>query len=172
MPQAIQRYGGVCAVCGGAFRTSNNTYTVCSIKCGTERREQGRYDREARDGSLRFDGSGGCWTWTRNLSRGGYGPYRRYYVRLKGPIPKGLHIDHLCRNRACCNPLHMEAVTQRENSLRGVGSPAVNARKTHCDHGHEFTVENTYVNRLGWRWCRECKRIYWRLLRKARARAA
>ena len=66
--------------------------------------------------------------------------YRLAYEITKGPVPKGLEIDHLCRNRACLNPFHLEAVTRRVNVLRGFGACGNNARKTHCKFGHEFTT--------------------------------
>jgi hypothetical protein len=73
------------------------------------------------------------------------------YSAVKGAIPDGLHIDHLCRNRACCHPDHLEAVTPRENVRRGVRSQV-----THCPKGHEYTPENTKVKR-GRRNCRACE---------------
>lgn len=88
--------------------------------------------------------------------------HRLVYEQRYGPILAGLHIDHVCRNRACLNPEHMEAVTPKENVLRGVGPSAVNRRKTHCSKGHAFDAANTFYYRatsggLG-RGCRICRR--------------
>lgn len=109
----------------------------------------------------------GCWTWAGTIDQDGYGSFslgsrghrrahRLSYEHFVGPIPEGLTIDHLCRNRACVNPAHMEPVTNRENVLRGEGITAELARQTACKHGHEFTPENTYLWR-GKRICRACR---------------
>lgn len=112
------------------------------------------------------DRSGDCWVWTAAKSTGGYGrvywqgrllqAHRVAYELEREPIPEGLEIDHLCRNRACVNPQHMEPVTTRTNLLRGEGVAAMKARRTHCDHGHELTPENVYLWH-GARWCRTCR---------------
>ena len=109
-----------------------------------------------------------CWIWQRVLGTAGYGQvwrqgkkvgaHRAYYEELVGPIPERLTIDHLCQNIRCVNPGHLEPVTQRINNLRSDNPAAINARKTHCIRGHEFTPVNTYVARDGKRACKECRR--------------
>lgn len=110
---------------------------------------------------------GGCWQWTGYLMPNGYARFslrgkqhyahRVAYECVNGPIPDGLVIDHLCRNRGCANPAHLEAVTQRTNILRGTGFCAVRARQTRCVHGHLFDTANTYRAPNGTRKCRTCK---------------
>lgn len=113
--------------------------------------------------------TGFCWNWTGCVVVAGYGRFgvgngvvanahRWAYEYLVGPIPEGADLDHLCRNRACVNPDHLEPVTRGDNVLRGFSSPAANARKTHCKNGHEFTEENT-IRRRGTRECRTCVRL-------------
>jgi len=111
-----------------------------------------------------------CWLWTASLNQAGYGqinpggggiPLRAHrvtYEWLVGPIPEGLELDHLCRNRACVNPKHLEAVTHRENILRGESPMAVRARDTACPRGHPYDEANTYRYANGTRRCRACDR--------------
>lgn len=123
-----------------------------------------------RDDEARFwiyvEKTNGCWRWTSALNPNGYGRFRtrqgafqahRFAFELgNGPIPDGLELDHLCRNRACVNPARLEAVTHRENTLRGATIAAANAAKTHCPQGHPYDGGNTYVNPRGSRICRTC----------------
>jgi hypothetical protein len=81
--------------------------------------------------------------------------HRWAYAYVYGCIPQGLVIDHLCRNTLCVNPAHLEAVTQRENVMRGTGPSAVNATKTHCKQGHELSGWNLKLGKKG-RDCRTC----------------
>lgn len=115
---------------------------------------------------------GECWRWTGTLMTSGHGSfwvrgiagsyegmaYRWAYEFFRGEIPDALVCDHLCRNRWCVNPWHLDLVPVVVNTMRGMCPQAINARKTHCIHGHEFTPENT-IPRGGserGRRCRTC----------------
>jgi len=115
-----------------------------------------------------------CWHWVGAQNGDGYGcfqgwnkAHRLSYTWLVAPIPPGLQIDHICRNKLCCNPAHLEAVTTKENVLRGVGITAQNARKTHCSKGHPLLGENLIIESRG-RGCRECGRNYSRNYQRRR----
>jgi hypothetical protein len=77
---------------------------------------------------------------------------------VRGPIETGLTVDHLCRNRRCVNPDHLEIVTNKDNILRGLSFAAMNKAKTHCIHGHEFNEQNTRHRHNGTRECLQCRR--------------
>ena len=116
-----------------------------------------------------------CWVWTGKLDRNGYGwltiddhalgVYRILYELLVGPIPAGLELDHLCRNHACCNPLHLEPVPHRINLLRGASPSAIHSRKTSCPQGHTYSG----VNNRGQRICCLCIAAQERQRRQHRA---
>ena len=135
------------------------------------------------------DPATGCWIWTgSNQGRQGYGIYRAdpngkkwsmahrvSYEALKGPIPEGLTLDHLCRTHPCVNPAHTEPVTSRINTLRGNSPPAINARKIFCKRGHPLFGANLYLKtRYGWpvRECRACRRVHARRWREKRKHLA
>lgn len=109
-----------------------------------------------------------CWNWTAYKDRDGYGHFktdkishyahRFSYELFKNKIPQDKELDHLCRNRKCVNPNHLEVVTHKENMLRGESIQTKNAQKTHCVNGHEFNEENTYVWKNNNRRCRVCNR--------------
>lgn len=141
--------------------------------------------RVNRHGPVVVEHLGACWLWTgeRHSEYGCFRPgrlsglpekvlaHRFSYELANGPIPDGATIDHLCRVTLCVNPGHLEAVAPVENTMRGYSPPAVNARKTHCDHGHPFDVGNTYITpSTGQRVCRTCRRAT-QARRRARLRA-
>lgn len=106
-------------------------------------------------------------TWAEN-GRMRYGlAHRVMYTHELGPIPDGLDLDHLCRNRACCNPDHLEPVTRQTNLLRGETIPAARAQVTHCPAGHPYSGDNLFRDKKNRRACRECVRAknreyYWK----------
>lgn len=128
----------------------------------------------------RVDKTEGCWNWTGCIASRGYGDYevrgqrflahRIAYTAIAGEIPSGLVIDHLCRNRRCVNPAHMEPVTNKENILRGVSPTSINARKVFCPQGHLLSTE-TKCNGGHWqRFCRPCQVVWTRNYRQRRNR--
>lgn len=129
-------------------------------------------------GHVSQDPETSCWIWEGYVNVDGYGrvggtgAHRRSYQAFVAPIPAGLHLDHLCRVRDCVNPDHLEPVTAQENILRSPIAPAaLNAEKTHCGSGHEFTPENTYVYRRHRR-CMICTKARRRERRLERSTAA
>lgn len=110
----------------------------------------------------------GCWIWRGAVSTGTtygsfyvdratkVGAHRYSYTLLRGAIPEGSDLDHLCRQRLCVNPDHLEPVTRQENVQRGSWGHAM---RKHCKHGHPYTPENTHFYR-GARRCRECNRLW------------
>lgn len=119
----------------------------------------------------KVDKSGDCWRWTGLFDRHGYGrhwhtdqgdrrAHRLAYELVKGPIPDGLTIDHLCRNTWCVNPDHLEPVTIGENVRR-------RPKPDECPQGHAYDERNTHVRSNGKRECRTCMRDRMRARRAA-----
>ena len=125
------------------------------------------------------NGLNGCWVWVGLLNAYGYGEFnvnRRHlgahrfsYTTIKGPIPEGLELDHLCRVPRCVNPDHLEAVTHQVNNMRGFSPSALAARKTHCPQGHPYDLFNTVYEKSGFRRCHICKKANQRKYRLAHA---
>lgn len=134
----------------------------------------------------RVDKSGECWIWKGSITVRGYGqvyidggmfkPHRVAWTLTNRPILGGLPLDHLCRNHGCVNPSHLDAVPHKENVRRGESPTAANSAKSHCAQGHDYTPDNTKVNRWNRRRCMTCyangleKRKAQRLARGARPR--
>lgn len=122
-----------------------------------------------------------CWNWKAFVHPAGYGyfqmgrgrtayAHRVSYLFYVGPVPDGMTLDHLCRNRACVNPTHLEVVSNKVNALRGDSFSAENARKTHCKAGHPLSGENLYLkhrpNGTVSRICLTCRRAHQRVLNR------
>lgn len=157
----------LCLTCGEVRHlknpaTAGSMCRACAALIGSRSAAQKLVSIPVRDriasSSVKIDN--GCWQWTGYRYGNGYGAlsiegrqrlaHRVSYEEFVGPIPVGLTIDHLCRNRACVNPVHLEPVTGRENTQR--------AMRSHCVNGHEFTEANIYRWTDGKRCCRECRR--------------
>jgi hypothetical protein len=187
-----------CPICGKSPVYSQSRCKRCyvaALKSGEIRRlgsSNARPVKERLLSKVRRDESG-CWVFEGYVNPGGYGAmldgdgrtrtaHRISYEVFVGPIPEGRQLDHLCHtldrhclggrscpHRRCVNPAHLEPVTQRENKLRGVSFSAVNAVKTHCAQGHEFTSENTYYRTPTNRQCRTCIRAWTAAYKKRKA---
>ena len=154
-----------CLQCRQVFKVRHGT-TYCSSECYHASRLQSMEERFWQ----RVLKTETCWIWQGAVGTRGYGflaglyegqyktflVHRYAYMLHVGAIADDLTIDHLCRNRRCVNPEHLEVVSRWENVRRGETITGNNSRKTHCKYGHVFDSENTYVNSTGGRHCKAC----------------
>lgn len=119
---------------------------------------------------------GKCWIWESSLTRQGYGKFQigktakkishRYsYEIAHGEIPKGMVLDHLCRVRKCVNPAHLEAVTSKENTRRGLAPSIVSHFQPNCKNGHSKADHGT-THKSGMFVCKECQRLEYHARRR------
>ena len=163
--------GGEATVDGTKLRNGHTRSCGCLNALGSARRsELDRFIEKTKAVES------GCIEWTGGLNGVGYGQFYRggrtsldqtgktyahrwAYEHYVGPIPEGMHLDHLCRNRKCVNVEHLEPVTPRENILRGIAPAAQHAKKTRCPEGHSYSGDNLYIHPTkGYRCCRACGR--------------
>lgn len=134
---------------------------------------QGKPLAERLWSNIKTDGE--CWVWKRGKTRAGYGTigyfgktyytHRLSYELMVGPIPDGLELDHLCFNRLCCNPWHLEPVTSEVNKRRMLDRNT----KMQCPQGHPYEGSNVIVELDGSRRCRACRKAYDRKRHSAKA---
>jgi hypothetical protein len=163
-----------CQVCGNAFSRPKgcswprwSKVKFCSQRCMGLSRRIDPLTRIKRSVTI---APNGCWLWKGYKDKGDYGiiavngrPRKASQVIFElsyGSIPSGKHLRHKCGNRSCISPKHLELVSPFEHVERvPKGLTFINRFKTHCLRGHEFTKENTYVDRDGGRECRKCRKV-------------
>lgn len=157
-----KRHPVPCPTCNGMKARYSKMCAACTYAARVRPAEERFWEKVAW--------SDGCWLWTGGLTKG-YGEFlassdgrrnqvhvyahRFAYELVVGPIPPGMHIDHLCRTPRCVNPAHLEPVTPQTNTLRSV--KLGRAFRTHCPQGHEYSAANTYVSKRNQRHCKTCK---------------
>lgn len=160
-----------CLVCEKPYKNNSGPTLkreCCSRKCKGILSKTRWKDRFLK---LTFKDENGCWVWLGSKTKTGYGMYHHYdenmknksvkahraaYVEFVGKVMDGLTLDHLCKNRLCVNPQHLEPVTIKENVMRGNTITALNSKKTHCIRGHALSGDNLYIAKKGSRVCKAC----------------
>jgi hypothetical protein len=146
--------GQVPVGCQIRHRNGNKSdYRLENLECFDGRRRLGSLIEASKRGP------GECWPWAGAMHREGYGDHsgmrahRRVYLELVGPVADGMHLHHVCENKACVNPAHLKVVDGGEH-VRG------HKRMTHCRNGHELTPENApyHFSRTVGRFARQCRR--------------
>lgn len=165
-PRVRRRHPKVCIGCGADFDALPAS-VYCSRGCGS------RHATPRRDPLDRFHEkyivtSESCWEWTGARNRDGYGwflldgraigAHVASWRLIRGDTPEGMELDHICRNRACVNPDHLDPVPHIENVRRGNTADVMNGTRDRCKRGHLFS-EHMYISPKGFRTCRECKRL-------------
>lgn len=184
---SLRRDGAACSVDSCSRPARRGSRQLCAghltrvrrtgaVDPGTPLRDRGGPPLERLMRRVNKDAESGCWNWTGPLRKGygsftlgkmPMGAYRAAWILMRGDIPDGYHIDHLCRNRACINPAHLEPVTPTVNAARAYEAVPVDARpkrppKAHCKRGHPFSGENLGRRTDGGMKCKQCMRDYQR----------
>lgn len=175
VPPVSARVHFICEQCGRSiWRIPSHAARTNRAFCSRACRNAFHVPMEERFWAKVDKQDGGCWIWMGGKSSAGYGTFNigssradsRYdnahriaYRLIVGPIPDGLHLDHLCRNPACVNPEHLEPVTPQENILRGISPTTRIHLSGKCRRGHDMTGDNAYIAPSGSRQCRACRRL-------------